>query len=90
MNEDIIKTMIRSSVPDVPLPPSVKLLITVNKNKMGNQQQGSKSPKIRSQAMTEPKEIEPEGDKAKNHSNRSKGKETEPEEEEEDAINREN
>ena len=51
-NEDIIKTMIRSGVPDVPLPPEIELQITVDKSKTGTQT-GSKSPWTRAQAMTE-------------------------------------
>ena len=48
-NEDIIKTMIRSGVPDVPLPPEIELQIMVDKNKTDTQT-GSKSPRTRSQA----------------------------------------
>ena len=32
-NEDIIQTMIRSGVPDMPLPPDIELQITMEKNK---------------------------------------------------------
>ena len=88
-NEDIKKTMIRSGVPDVPLPPEVALLIMVDKKKTGNQQQGSKA-MTQSQAMTEPEEVEPESDKPKNRGNPQKGKGTGPEEEEDNMINREN
>ena len=42
VNKDIIKTMIRSGIPDVQLPQEVELLITVDKSKTRNQQQGSK------------------------------------------------
>ena len=51
-NEDIIKTMIRSGVPDIPLPPEIELQITVDKSKTGTQT-GSKSPRTQSQAMLE-------------------------------------
>ena len=51
-NEDIIKTMIRSGILDVPLPPEIELQITVDKSKTGKQM-GSKSPRMRSQAGTE-------------------------------------
>ena len=36
-NEDIIKTMIRSGVPDMPLPLEIELQITVDKSKTGTQ-----------------------------------------------------
>ena len=75
-NEDIIKTMIRSGVPDVPLPPEIELQITVDKNKTSTQT-GSKSPRTRSQAA-----MEDENKKAKNHSNCRQEKETEQEEHE--------
>ena len=52
-NEDIIKTMIRSGVSDVPLPPEIELQITVEKNKTGNTQTGPKSPRTLAQAMAE-------------------------------------
>ena len=51
-NEDVIKTMIRSGVPDMPLPPEIQLQITVDKSKTGIQK-GSKVPRMRSQAVTE-------------------------------------
>ena len=35
-NEDIIKTMIRSGIPDVPLPPEIELQITVDKIKLAH------------------------------------------------------
>ena len=44
--------MIRSGVPDVPLPAEIELQITVDKSKTGTQT-GSKSPRTRSQAVTE-------------------------------------
>ena len=50
-NKDIIQTMIRSGVPDVPLPLDIKLQITVDKNKSGNR--GSKLPKTRAQPAME-------------------------------------
>ena len=50
-NEDIIKTIIRSGVPDVPLPPEIELQITVDKSKSRNT--GSKSPRTQAQATTE-------------------------------------
>ena len=86
-NEDIIKIMIRSGVPDVPLPTEVELLIMVDTNKRGNQPQGSKAMKTQSQTPAETEEVEPESDKAKNRGNPTKGKGTEPEEEDDDAIN---
>ena len=49
-NEDIIKTMKRSGVSDVPLPPELQIM--VDKNKTGTQT-GSKSPRTRLQAATE-------------------------------------
>ena len=51
-NEDIIKTMIRSGVPDIPLLPDIELQITVDKSKTGTQT-GSKSPRMRAQAAAE-------------------------------------
>ena len=51
-NEDIIKTMICSGIPDVPLPPEIELQITVDKNTTGTQT-GSKSPRMRLQAVME-------------------------------------
>ena len=75
-NEYIIKTMIRSGIPDVPLHPEIKLQITVDKNKTSTQT-GSKSPRMRSQAA-----MEDENEKAKNRSNRQQEKETEQEEHE--------
>ena len=60
VNEDIIKMMIRSSIPDVPLPPNIELLITVDKNKGENPQQGSKLPRTQSQATAEKPEEETE------------------------------
>ena len=44
-NKGIIKTMIRFSVPDIPLPKEIQLQITVKKNKQGTQQTGAKSPR---------------------------------------------
>ena len=43
-NEDIVKTMIWSGIPDVPLPKDIELQITTEKNK-STTQQGSKSPR---------------------------------------------
>ena len=51
-NEDIIKTMICSGVPNVSLPPEIELQITVDKSKTGTQM-GSKSPRMRLQAGME-------------------------------------
>ena len=50
-NEYIIKTMICLGIPDVPLPPEIELQIT-DKSKTSTQT-GSKSPRTRSQAVTE-------------------------------------
>ena len=75
-NKDIIKTMIRSDIPNVPLPPEIKLQITVDKNKTSTQT-GSKSPRTRSQAA-----MEDENEKAKNRSNHQQEKEKEQEEHE--------
>ena len=44
-NKDIIKTMIRSCVPDIPLPKEIQLQIPVEKNKQGTQQTAVKSPR---------------------------------------------
>ena len=88
-NKDIIKTMIKSGVPDVPLPTEVELLIMVDTNKTGKQAQGSKATN-QLQAMVQTGEVEPESDKMKNRSNPPRGKGTEPEEEGDDAINCEN
>ena len=46
-DEDIIKTLIRSGVPDVPFPPEIELQIMVDKSKTG-MQTGSKSPHTQS------------------------------------------
>ena len=51
-NENIIKTMIRLGVPDVPLPREIELKIMVDKSKTGTQT-GSKSPWTQAQAMME-------------------------------------
>ena len=59
-NEDIIQMMIRSGIPDVPLPPELELQITVEKGKTGTQT-GSKSPRTRSQAATEGDDKKAEG-----------------------------
>ena len=88
-NEDIIKTMIRSGVPDVPLPTEVELLITVDTNKTGKQAQGLKA-MTQAQTTAETGKAKPEGDKVKNRGNPPEGKGIEPEQEEDDAINHEN
>ena len=49
---DIIKTMICSGVPNMPLPPEIELQIMVDKSKTGTQM-GSKSPRMRLQAGME-------------------------------------
>ena len=46
-DEDIIKTLIRSGVPDVPFPPEIELQIMVDKSKTG-MQTGSKLPHTQS------------------------------------------
>ena len=52
-NEDTIKTVTRSGVPDAPLPPEIVLQITVDKSKSRSTQTGSKSPRTQAQAATE-------------------------------------
>ena len=75
-NEDIIKMLIRSGVPDIPLPKEIQLQITVEKNKQGTQQTGAKSPRKSkttmemTQADERTEEVEVEEDKSKNCGNR--------------------
>ena len=90
-NEDIIKSMIHSGIPDVPLPPEIELQITVDKNKTGTQT-GSKSPRMRSQAATEEagkKTEEGGGKQGRKMTKLSKAGEP-PEDENEKAKNRSN
>ena len=55
-NEDIIKTLLRSDVLDLPLPREIELQITVDRSKQSEQQAGAKSGK--SKTTTETAEVE--------------------------------
>ena len=74
-NEDIIKPLIWSGVPDIPLPKEIQLQITVEKNKQGTQQTGAKSPRKSktimgmTQADKRTEEVEVEEDNSKNRGN---------------------
>ena len=43
VNEDIIKTLLRSGVPDLPLPKEIELQITVDTSKQSEQQSGNET-----------------------------------------------
>ena len=97
-NEDIIKTLLRSGVPDLPLPKEIELQITVDRSQQSEQQEGAKPGKSKTTMETaEVKErmedIEEEEDRTKDrgahHGKRRKETdETEPIDER--SINREN
>ena len=55
-NEDIIKTLLRSGIPDLPLPREIELQITVDMSKQSEQQAGAKPGK--SKTTTETAEVE--------------------------------
>ena len=70
-NEDIIKTMIWSGVPDIPLPKDIQLQITVEKNKQGTQQTGAKSPR-KSKMAAEATQVDERTEEAEVEEDKSK------------------
>ena len=97
-NEDIIKTLLRSGIPDLPLPKEIELQITVDRSQQSEKQAGVKPGKSKTTMETAEVEermedIEEEEDKTKDRGAR-RGKrrketdETEPTDER--SINREN
>ena len=51
-NENIIKMLLRSGVPDLPLPKEIELQITVDTSKQSEQQAGAKPGKSRTTTET--------------------------------------
>ena len=69
-NEDIIKTLLRSGIPDLPLPKEIELQITVDTSKQSEQQSGAKPGKSKTtmetaQVEERMKDIEEEEDRTK-------------------------
>ena len=97
-NEDIIKTLLRSGVPDLPLPKEIELQIMVDTSKQSEQQAGVKPGKSKTTMETgEVKErmedIEEEEDKMKDvgaHRGKRRKETDETEPIDERSINREN
>ena len=70
VNEDIIKTLLRSGIPDLPLPKEIELQITVDMSKQSEQQSGAKPGKLKTttetaQVKERMEDIEEEEDRTK-------------------------